>query len=159
MAQRLAPSEFSIEIATWAAELPLYNSDLEPDLPGVAKRWRSAVVAADALILGIPEYNHGPSAHGKNAIDWASRPYGSHELMGKKIAVLSSGERGGGRHMQAWLAPILTSLGNTVIDEPLVAIVDGASRISVDGLTNDPEITELVASKMRHLLEALQSPD
>jgi chromate reductase len=159
MAQRLASPELSIEIATWAADLPLYNPDFEVDLPQVGQRWRTAVVAADALILGMPEYNHGPSAHGKNAVDWVSRPYGSHELQGKKIAILSSGERGGGRHMQAWLGPILTSLGNVVIDNPSVTVVNGASRISVEGFTNDPEIEELVAAKMSHLLDSLQCPD
>jgi NAD(P)H-dependent FMN reductase len=107
----------------------------------------------------MPEYNHGPSAHGKNAIDWVSRPYGSHELRGKTIAILSSGERGGGRHMQAWLGPILSSLGNTVIEDPSVTIINGADRISVHGATNDPEIEELVAAKMRNLFERLQRPD
>jgi chromate reductase, NAD(P)H dehydrogenase (quinone) len=157
MAERLAPPELSIELATWAADLPLYNPDLEADLPETGRRWRAAVVAADALILGMPEYNHGPSAHGKNAVDWVSRPYGSHELRGKTIAMLSSGERGGGRHMQAWLGPILAALGNTMIDEPSVTIVNGAEVISADGSTSDPEIEELVAAKMRNLAAALRS--
>jgi chromate reductase, NAD(P)H dehydrogenase (quinone) len=158
MAERLAPPQLSIEVADWAAGLPLYNPDFEGDVPQVGQRWRAAVVAADALILGMPEYNHGPSAHGKNAIDWVSRPYGSHELRGKTIAILSSGERGGGRHMQAWLGPILSSLGNTVIEDPSVTIINGADRITVHGATNDPEIEELVAAKMRNLFERLQRP-
>lgn len=155
IAERVAPASLSIEIATWAAGLPLYNPDLEADLPEVGRRWRDAVVAADAVLLGMPEYNHGPSAHGKNAVDWVSRPFGTHELRGKHIAMLSSGERGGGRHAQAWLGPILSALGNTIVEDPSVTIVNGADRISADGTTSDREVEALVAAKMQHLAEAL----
>ena len=87
-------------------------------------------MAADALVLAIPEYNHGPSGHAKDAIDWVSRPYGRHQLRDKAIAVMSSGESGGGRHMQAWLVPILASLGNTMVVEPTIAVVNGSDRIA-----------------------------
>ena len=117
-AQRLAPAPLEFDVADWASAIPLYNADLLSDLPDVVARWHAAVSSADALVLAIPEYNHGPSGHGKNAIDWVSRPYGQHQLRGKAIAIMSSGERGGGTHMQAWLAPILAALGNTIVDEP-----------------------------------------
>lgn len=153
-AQRLAPAPLQVEVADWASALPLYNADLLAALPDVVERWQAAVTAADALVLAIPEYNHGPSAHGKNAIDWVSRPYGQHQLRGKAIAIMSSGERGGGKHMQAWLAPILAALGNTIVEDPAITVVNGAERIPLQGPLDD-ELEALVQQRMAALLDAL----
>jgi len=157
-AARLAPASLEVEVAQWASEIPLYNADLLDDLPPVVARWQAAVSAADALVLAIPEYNHGPSGHGKNAIDWVSRPYGHHQLRGKAVAVMSSGEGGGGKHMQAWLGPILVALGNTIVEEPAIAVVNGADRIPIDGHL-DAELEGLVQARMAALLEALVGDD
>ena len=157
-AARLAPASLEVEVAEWASAIPLYNADLLDDLPAVVARWQAAVSAADALVLAIPEYNHGPSGHGKNAIDWVSRPYGQHQLRGKAIVIMSSGERGGGKHMQAWLAPILAALGNTIVDQPTITVVNGAERIPVDGPL-DAELEGLVQARMAALLDALVGDD
>ena len=153
-AAALAPTGLEVEIADWASTLPSYNADLLERLPPVVDRWQQAVVAADALVLAIPEYNHGPSGHAKDAIDWVSRPYGRHQLRDKAIAVMSSGESGGGRHMQAWLVPILASLGNTMVVEPTIAVVNGSDRIATDGPL-DAELADLVGMQMQALLDTL----
>ena len=119
MAARLSPSELHIDVVNDVVfALPFYNADLEEDVPAVVQRWRDLVAAADALIIGMPEYNFLPSAVAKNAVDWATRPFGGQALRGKVIAMLTSAGKGGGANVQDSIGPILGMLGNTVVDEP-----------------------------------------
>ena len=157
LARQVAPPELRIDIVESIRDLPYYNPDLEADPPTSVLRWRELVDAADALIIGLPEYNFGPSALAKNAIDWLTRPPGQHALRGKVVALLSSGGKGGGAKVQASLGPILGLLGNTVVDEPAVQIVMGAERLAGDGSTEDPEIVRVVSEKMANVVSALQA--
>lgn len=157
LAAKLAPAELEVEVIDWVGELPYYNPDLEADLPDVAARWRAAVEGADAVIIGMPEYNFGPTGLAKNAIDWLTRPLGTHSLRGKVIAMLTSGGKGGGTLVQPAIGGILGLLGNTVVDEPKVTLAMGATRITGDGATDDAEIVELVAGKLGAVVAALQA--
>ncbi|MBI5087392.1 MAG: NAD(P)H-dependent oxidoreductase [Actinobacteria bacterium] len=156
MAARLAPAGLTVELVDWIDQLPYYNADLEADLPEVVRRWRDDVMRADAIVMGLPEYNWGPSAVLKNAIDWATRPYGGQALRGKVIALVTSAGKSGGSHVQDSLGPILGMLGNTIVTEPPVQIVMGPTRISADGQTDEEEIIELVSAKMAAVFRTLQ---
>lgn len=156
MAARVAPADLQVTIYDHITDLPYYNEDLEADPPASVLEWRAAVAAADALIVGMPEYNFGPAALAKNAIDWLTRPPGQHTLTGKAIAVLTAGGKGGGSNVQGQLGPILGWLGNTVIAEPAVQIAMGMTKISSDGTTTDPEVEQLVTEKMANLVAALR---
>jgi chromate reductase len=159
MAARLAPAALRVDnVDALVHALPFYNADFEEDPPIEVVRWREALTAADALIIGLPEYNFLPSPTAKNAVDWVSRPYGKHVLRGKVIALLTSGGKGGGSKTQAALGPILGLLGNTLVDEPPVLIALGADRINVDGTTTDPDIEAQVAAKLDAVLDALRHP-
>ncbi len=58
-------------------EMPLYNEDDDAEhAPESVRALRSAIEASDGVIMISPEYNHGMSGVLKNALDWASRPYG-----------------------------------------------------------------------------------
>ncbi len=155
LAARLAPPELAVEVIDWVGDLPYYNPDLEADLPDVAARWRAAVEGADAVIIGMPEYNFGPTGLAKNAIDWLTRPLGTHSLRGKVIAMLTSGGKGGGTLVQPAIGGILGLLGNTMVDEPKVTIAMGATRINGDGTTDDAEVVELVTAKLAAVVAAL----
>ncbi|MBX4421291.1 NAD(P)H-dependent oxidoreductase, partial [Mycobacterium tuberculosis] len=54
-------------------ELPLYNQDLDANLPEPVQRFKAAVAGVDALLFVTPEYNRGIPGVLKNAIDWGSR--------------------------------------------------------------------------------------
>lgn len=72
-------------------EVPLYNEDLdtaEPLAPVAALR--DAIRAADGLVIVTPEYNYGLSGVLKNALDWASRPYGAAPLAGKPVVTMAT---------------------------------------------------------------------
>ena len=68
-------------------ELPLYSYDYDSDYPPVARAFKDAVSAVDALLFVTPEYNRSIPGGLKNAIDWASRPYGTNSFTHKPSAV------------------------------------------------------------------------
>ena len=77
--------------------LPLYNEDLEADVPPAWASFRSAVRESDALVFVTPEYNRSTPGGLKNAVDVGSKPYGQNCWNGKPAGVmgLSSGPLGG----------------------------------------------------------------
>ena len=86
---RLAPAnlEFS-EIPI--GELPLYSYDYDDDYPLAARAFKTAIKASDAILFVTPEYNRSIPGGLKNAIDWASRPYGSNAFARKPSAVIGT---------------------------------------------------------------------
>jgi len=77
--------------------LPLYNADLEAQLPPEWARLREAVRASDGLLFVTPEYNRSIPGGVKNAIDVASKPTAQNCWMGKPTLVVaqSNGPLGG----------------------------------------------------------------
>jgi len=109
------------------------------------------------MIIGMLEYNFGPSAVAKNPIDWLTRPFGAPAIKGKVIAFLTSAGKGGGTNVQQALTPILGYFANTMIEHPPVTIAMGFQRIAPDGATDDAEILEVVGAKVAGLLAALRA--
>ena len=86
---RLAPKEMVMtEIPI--AELPLYSYDYDADYPPVAVAFKEAIAAVDAVLFVTPEYNRSIPGALKNAIDWASRPYGKNSFTRKPSAVIGT---------------------------------------------------------------------
>jgi chromate reductase len=155
LAQRIAPPELTIEIIDWVDQLPWMNPDLETDPPAIVQRWWAALRDADALIIGMAEYNATPTALAKNAIDWATRPPHDRAITGTIVAFLSSGGRSGGQRSQDSVTPVLGFMGATILEEPQVRLSMVGDRIDADGNTDDPEIIDAVAAKLRALVDAL----
>jgi len=75
----LAPDDLEfIEIPI--GDLPLYSPDYDADYPAVARALKQALSAVDAVLFVTPEYNRSIPGSLKNAIDWASRPYGTNSF-------------------------------------------------------------------------------
>ena len=70
-------------------DLALYNGDLEPETPQPWQRFRAEVLASDALLFVVPEYNRSIPGGVKNAIDVASKPAGRNCWSGKPALVVS----------------------------------------------------------------------
>jgi chromate reductase, NAD(P)H dehydrogenase (quinone) len=71
-------------------DLPLYNYDFDQDFPAPAREFKQAVVASDAILFVTPEYNRSIPGGLKNAIDWASRPYGANAFTRKASAIIGT---------------------------------------------------------------------
>ena len=159
LAQKLTPANVTFAFYDKIGSLPFYNEDLEDPshTPASVREWREMVSNSDALFIAAPEYNFGPSAVLKNAIDWATRPMGQHAMSGKVISLISSSGGTGGSHMIEQLSTVLTILGNTVINEPNGQIPKGAQRISIEGTTSDPAIEELVTARLQAIIESVNN--
>jgi chromate reductase len=70
--------------------LPLYNQDFDGDYPAVCTQMKDHIKAADAILFVSPEYNRSMPGVLKNAIDIASRPWGTNSFAGKPGAVIGT---------------------------------------------------------------------
>lgn len=134
---KLAPEQLSmVEIPF--SDLPLYSYDYDADYPPVARAFKDAIAAVDAVLFLTPEYNRSIPGALKNAIDWASRPYGQNSFNRKPSAIIgtSPGKIGtavGQQHMRTILAycnsPQMTSIEAYIQFEK--GLIDENDRITV----------------------------
>jgi chromate reductase len=76
---RLAPDDLRFtEIPI--NDLPLYSPDYDSDYPAEARELKAAIARSDAVLFVTPEYNRSIPGALKNAIDWASRPWGQNSF-------------------------------------------------------------------------------
>ncbi|HEY9540688.1 MAG TPA: NAD(P)H-dependent oxidoreductase [Luteimonas sp.] len=85
--EKLAPDDFEFTHVR-IDNLPLYNQDFDADYPAEPARLKKDVEAADAVLFVTPEYNRAMPGVLKNAIDIASRPWGTNSFAGKPAGVL-----------------------------------------------------------------------
>ena len=86
---RLSPEHLKfVEIPI--RDLPLYNRDFDAEYPPAGRALKDAIAAVDAVLFVTPEYNRGIPGCLKNAIDWASRPYGTNSFTHKPSAVIGA---------------------------------------------------------------------
>lgn len=121
--------------------LPLYNADLEAELPAAVVAFKAAVSAADGLVLCTPEYNAGTSGVLKNALDWASRPGNAAPLKGKPVLLMSSSPGfTGGIRAHAQLRETLASTLSKVVVHPPVVIAGVHEKIKDGRLVDEPNL-------------------
>ena len=86
---RLAPKELAFsEIPI--GNLPLYSPDYDADFPPEALALKQAIGDSDAILFVTPEYNRSIPGGLKNAIDWASRPWGQNSFDQMAAAVIGA---------------------------------------------------------------------
>ena len=86
---RLAPRELDFtEIAI--GNLPLYSPDHDVAYPPEASALKEAIARSDAVLFVTPEYNRSIPGALKNAIDWASRPWGQNSFHHLPTAIIGA---------------------------------------------------------------------
>ena len=83
---RLAPKELEFHEISFK-DLPLYSYDYDADYPPEGKAFKQAIEDSDAVLFVTPEYNRSIPGGLKNAIDWASRPWGTNSFARKPSGV------------------------------------------------------------------------
>lgn len=144
------PSEAEIEVVS--IDLPLFNQDRENDQPESVKIFKHQVKSADAILIASPEYNYSMSGVLKNAIDWASRPYGDNSLQGKPVGVMSasSGMLGGSR-AQYHLRQTFVFLDMHPVNRPEVMVPFAAEKIQ-GGVVQDEKTKEKIGELVAALI-------
>lgn len=118
-------------------DLPLYNQDLEAELPGPVRRFKDEIEAADAVLFVTPEFNRSFSAALKNAIEWGSRPWGRNSWAGKPGAIVGVTPGAvGTAAAQAQLRSVVGAVGVALTVHPEIYL---SYR---DGLIVDGEIAD-----------------
>jgi chromate reductase len=138
---RLAPPSLNfVEIAI--KDLPLYNRDFDADYPPEGKALKEAIAAVDAILFVAPEYNRDIPGSLKNAIDWASRPWGTNSFARKPSAVIgASPGKIGTAVAQQNLRSILSFCNSPQMGAPEAYIQMTPGLIGEDGEVSD-EATE-----------------
>jgi chromate reductase len=149
-AQQLAPEGAKVEIFELEG-IPTFNQD-EQNPPDKVKQLKAQIRAADAILLATPEYNYSIPGVLKNAIDWASRPYGDNAWQGKPVALMgaSIGSLGTSR-AQYHLRQVFVFLDMLPINKPEVMIGSAGQRFDQAGNLIDQDTRKLI----RGLLESL----
>jgi chromate reductase len=100
-------------------DLPLFSQDLEAEPPASVLRLRQEVQTANGVLIVTPEYNRSIPGVLKNAIDWASRPYGKNSFNGKPAAAIGTSTGAvGTAAAQQHLRSILIHLNVILLGQP-----------------------------------------
>jgi len=138
-AQELVPDDAVLNLIELHG-IPVFNQDDEMALPASVLEFKRRILAADAILFATPEYNYSVPGVLKNAIDWASRPYGESAWTSKPVALMGAtpGSLGTAR-AQYHLRQILVAQNMPAVNQPEVMIGNAAQRFDQDGrLTDEP---------------------
>jgi chromate reductase len=150
-ASEMLPKNATLEIFDLEG-IPPFNQDLEREPPEKVRDFKSRIRAADAILIATPEYNYSMPGVLKNAIDWASRPYGDCALERKPVAIMSaSGGLLGGARAQYHLRQTFVFLNMFPLNKPEVIVTFANEKIDPSGNVTDQKTRE----KIRELLESL----
>lgn len=87
--KKLAPADLTFKDISFG-DLPHYSYDYDNDFPKVATEFKESIISSDAILFVTPEYNRSIPGALKNAIDWASRPYGKNAFTRKPSAIIGT---------------------------------------------------------------------
>jgi chromate reductase len=115
---KLARPKLDLQIVE-IADLPLYNQDLEAELPTAVQRFKHQIESADAVLFVTPEFNRSFSAALKNAIEWGSRPWGRNSWAGKPGAIIGATLGAvGTAAAQSQLRSVVSAIGVALAAQP-----------------------------------------
>lgn len=153
---RLSPEELQFTEIPYD-QLPLYNRDFDADYPPVARAFKQSIADVDAVLFVTPEYNRSIPGALKNAIDWASRPYGENVFTQKPSAIIGAspgaiGTAVGQQHLRSILAFCNSPLMNAV--EAYIEFTD--NLITDDGAVTNTSTESFLTDFMGQFADFIQ---
>ena len=150
---RLAPAELEMAEIPFK-DLPLYSYDYDADYPPTANAFKEALAAAEAFLFVTPEYNRSIPGGLKNAIDWASRPYGSNSFTRKPSAVIGASPGSIGTALAQQSLRAVLSFCNS----PQMNAIEAYIQFTPGLITDDGEVTnEETAGFLRNYMAEFAS--
>ena len=152
-AEQLLPDGAKIETFDLHS-IPLFNQDEEKSPPASVTEFKQRIRAADAILIVTPEYNYGIPGVLKNAIDWASRPYGDNAWNDKPVALMgaSPGLLGTAR-AQILMRPLLSYLNMHTVNQPEVMIAKAHEKFDSQGNLTDEVSKKLMTQLLQNLVD------
>jgi chromate reductase, NAD(P)H dehydrogenase (quinone) len=152
-AKEMAPEGMEIEIFELDG-IPGFNQDQEANPPEKAAELKRKAREADAIIFVTPEYNYSIPGVLKNAIDWASRPYGDSAWDGKPAAIMgASGGAIATARAQYDLRKMMVFLNMYPLNQPEVMIGNAGEKFDDKGELTDEKTREFIKKQLDALLE------
>jgi len=152
-ATQLVPEDATIE--TFELEgIPGFNQDQERNPPARVVELKQRVRDVDAILFVTPEYNYSIPGVLKNAIDWASRPYGDSAWNGKPAAIMgaSVGAIGTAR-AQYHLRQMMVFLNMFPVNQPEVMIGNASERFDAQGNLTHEATKEFIRQLLQSLVD------
>ncbi len=129
--------------------LPLYSPDFDADYPPAATALKDAIAAADAVVFVTPEYNRSIPGGLKNAIDWASRPWGQNSFHHIPAAVIGASPGALGTALaQQSLRGVLSFCNARQMTSPEAYIHFSRDRFGPDGEVRDEATAQFLRAFM-----------
>lgn len=146
-ASKRLPKEYKMEIAD-ISQLPLFNSDLEENLPKAVEELAQLAKRADGFIISCPEYNSSITGALKNSLDWLSRAKVGTPLVNKPVAIMGAtpGVLSTIR-AQMHLREILFALNMDLVRRPELLIGQASQKFN--------ELNQLMDEKALSIMEEL----
>lgn len=130
-------------------DLPLYSYDYDADFPPSARTFKQEIAEVDAVLFVTPEYNRSIPGGLKNAIDWASRPYGKNSFTRKPSAVIGTSPGAIGTAVaQQHLRSLLSFCNSPQMNSPEAYIQFKPGLITEDGQVTDDSTAEFLRKYM-----------
>jgi chromate reductase, NAD(P)H dehydrogenase (quinone) len=150
-AAQLLPSDTTLEIFD-LSDIPPYNQDHDNNIPPKVKEFKIKIRESDALLIATPEYNYSVPGVLKNAIDYASRPYGDNPFDDKPVAIMSAsvGMLGGAR-AQYHLRQMFVFLNLHPINAPEVIVTFANDKFDSEGNLLDVNTKRFIAQLLQNL--------
>jgi chromate reductase, NAD(P)H dehydrogenase (quinone) len=149
---RIAPRDIRVSIFNGLGELPLFNPDLEVNLPANVVTFHRAVADADALLFASPEYAHGVTGTIKNALDWL---VGFEPFASKFVAVLNTSPRA--HHADDALRETLRTMAAVIVESASIAIPLLGAGLDEAAMVATPSIAGAVREYLRAMQHAVVS--
>jgi chromate reductase len=148
----LVPDDATMETYDLSS-IPPFNQDHEKTPPTAVAEFKARIRAADAILIVTPEYNYSIPGVLKNAIDWASRPYGDSAWEGKPVALMSAstGMLGAAR-AQYHLRQTFVFLNMYPVNRPEVIVTFATQKFDAEGKLLDEKTRELIGQLFRELV-------
>jgi chromate reductase, NAD(P)H dehydrogenase (quinone) len=138
--------------------IPLYNEDDDGEhTPESVRALRLAIAASDGVVMISPEYNHGMSGVLKNALDWASRPFGRSSLARKPVLTMTASPAfTGGVRAQQQMNETLASIPARTVLRPQIVIGGVHERVR-DGQPIDQAVLSFALAGVDDLLAEIRT--
>jgi len=150
----LVPPHVRVARYDGLADLPAFNPDLDGEgavPPPPVAQWRSAIAAADAVVICSPEYAHGVPGALKNALDWlVSGP----DVPGLPVAVVNATTRA--HHAHDSLLETLRTMSADVVEAASVKLPLAPGQRTAEAILADPAVSATLTAALAALLGAVR---
>ena len=141
-----------ISLFSGVGELPLFNPDLEMQMPLPVVALRGEVAAADALLIASPEYAHGVTGPMKNTLDWL---VSFESFVYKPVAVLNASPRA--HHADAALRETLRTMSAVIVEAASISIPLLGGNLTEDGMVKSLTVSCAITDSLSALYDAVMA--